>query len=88
MKILNLTVFVCHLGGPFSVVFFKKKKIISYSYVTYFIRCYWSRSIKVIEIGQAASSAKIKPNPGSVITVFRILCKLGLSHALTCLSHV
>ena len=64
---------------------FSKKKIINYSHVTYFIRCYWSHNIKVIEIGQAASSVKIKVNPGSVITVFRILCKLGLRHALTCL---
>ena len=34
---------------------------------------------------QTASSAKIEPNPGRVITVFRILCKLDLSHALNML---
>ena len=42
--------------------------------MTHFIRFYWSYNIKVIEIGQAASSAMIKPNPGRVNTVFRILC--------------
>ena len=76
---------VCHLGDPFSVVF-PKKKTINYGHVTYFIKCYWSYNIKVVEVGQAASSAKVKPNPGRVIIVFRILCKLGFSHALTCLS--
>ena len=49
-----------------------------------FYRFYLSYNIKVIEIGQAASSAMIKPNSGRIITVFR---KLGLSNALTiCLS--
>ena len=32
---------VCHLGGPFSVVF-PKNKTINYSHVTHFIRFYWS----------------------------------------------
>ena len=41
-KILNLTVIVCHLGGPFSVVFPKNKTAICYSHVTYFITFYWS----------------------------------------------
>ena len=86
VKMLNLTVIACHLGGPFSVAF-PKRKTINLSHVTHFIRFYWSYKIKVVEIGQAASFAKIKPNPGRVITVFRILCKLGLSHALTCLRH-
>ena len=40
-KIQNLTVFVCHLGGPFSVVF-PKNKTINYSHVTHFIRFNWS----------------------------------------------
>ena len=82
MKMLNLTVTVFHFGSPFSVVF-PKKKTINYSHVTYFIRFYWSQSIKVVEIGQAVSSAKIKPTPGRVNAVFQVLCKLGLSHALT-----
>ena len=76
---------LCHLCGPFSVVF-PKKQIIIYSHVTYFIRCYWSHNIKVVEIGQAACSAKITPNPASEMAVFRILCKLGSSHALACFS--
>ena len=58
------------------------KQTINYSHVTYFIRFYRPHSIKVVEIGQAASSAKVKPNPGRVITVFQILCKLGFGHAL------
>ena len=53
--------------------------------MTYFIRCYWSHNIKVIEIGQAASSVKIKLNPDSVITVFQILCKLNARTNLTAL---
>ena len=40
-KILNLTVIVCHLGSPFSVVF-PKNKTINYNHVTYFITFYWS----------------------------------------------
>ena len=82
-----MKVIVCHLGGPFSVVF-PERKTINYSHVTYLIRFYWSYNIKVVEIGQAVSSAKIKPNPGRLITVFRIKCKLGSSHALTCLRFV
>ena len=73
VKILNLTVIVCHLGGLFSVVF-PKNKTVKYSHVTHFIRFYWSYNAKVVEIGQGASSAKIKPNPGRVIIVLRILC--------------
>ena len=83
-KMLNLRVTVCHLGGPFSAVF-PEKKTINYSHVTYFIRLYWSYNIKVFEIVQAVSSTKIKPNSGRVIADFRILCKLDLSHSLTCL---
>ena len=82
VKILNLTVIVCHLGGPFSVVF-PKKKTINCSLVTYFIRFY---CIKFVKIGPTNSFAKIKLNPFRVISVSHILCKLGLSHALTCLS--
>ena len=41
---------------------FPKKKTINYSHVTHFIRFYWCYYIKVVEIGYAASSAKIKPN--------------------------
>ena len=37
VKILNLTVIVCHLGGPFSVVF-PKIKTINYSHVTKFFQ--------------------------------------------------
>ena len=74
VKIENLTLIVCHLGGPFSAVF-PKNKTINYSHVTYFIRFYWSYNIKVVEISLAASSVKIKPNPGREITVCRILCK-------------
>ena len=44
VKIQNLTVIVCHLGGPFSVVF-PKNKTINYSHVTHFIRFYWSYNI-------------------------------------------
>ena len=55
--------------------------------MSYFIRFYWSYSIKVVGIGYAANAAQIIPNPRRVITVFLILCKLGLSHALTCLSY-
>ena len=40
-KILNLTVILCRLAGPFSVVF-PKNKTINYSHVTYFITFYWS----------------------------------------------
>ena len=40
VKMLNLTAIVCHLGGPFSVVF-PKNKTIKYSHVTQFIRVYW-----------------------------------------------
>ena len=40
-KILNLTVIVCHLDGPFLLVF-PKNKTINYSHVTYFITFYWS----------------------------------------------
>ena len=47
--ILTLTAIVCHLGGPFSVVF-PKIKTINYSHVTHFIRFYWSYNIKVVEI--------------------------------------
>ena len=43
---------------------FPKKKTVNYSHVTYFIRFYWFYNIKVVEIGQAACSAKIKPDPG------------------------
>ena len=50
VKILNLTAIVCHLGGPFSIVF-PKNKTINYSHVTQFIRFYWSYNIKVVEIG-------------------------------------
>ena len=73
VTILNLTGIVCHLGGLFSVVF-PKNKTVKYSHVTHFIRFYWSYNAKVVEIGQGASSAKIKPNPGRVIIVLRILC--------------
>ena len=84
VKTLNLTAIACHLGGPFTVVF-PKNKTINYCHVTHLIRFYWSYNIKVVEIGYAANSAQIIPNPGRVITVLLILCKLGLSHALTCL---
>ena len=33
---------------------------------------YWPYNIMVVEVGQAASSAKIKPNPGRVSAVFQI----------------
>ena len=82
VKILNFTVIVCHLGGPFSVVS-RKKKTINYSHVTHVIRFCCSYNVKVVEIDQAAGFAEIKTNLFIVITVFRILCKLGLSHALT-----
>ena len=39
----------------------------------FFIACFYN--IKVVEIGYAANSAQIIPNPGRVITVFLILCK-------------
>ena len=48
LKILNLTAIVCHLSGPFSVVF-SKIKTINYSHVIHIIRCYWSNNIKVVE---------------------------------------
>ena len=86
MKILNLTAIVCHLGGLFSVVF-PKNKTINYSHVTNFIGFYWFYNIKVVEIGYAVNSAQIILNLARVITVLLILCKLGLSHALTCLSR-
>ena len=59
-----------------------QRKRINYSHVTYFIRCDWSHAAGnwVYGIDQAASSAKIKSHLGRVKTVFRILCKLGLSH--------
>ena len=85
VKILNLTAIVYLLGGPFSVVF-PKSKTIYYCHVTYFIRFYCSYSIKVMGIGYTANSAQIIPNRRRVITVFLILCKLGLSPALACLS--
>ena len=85
VKILNLTAIVYLLGGPFSVVF-PKSKTIYYCHVTYFIRFYCSYTINVVGIGYAANSAQIMPNCYRVITVFLILCKLDLSHALTCLS--
>ena len=66
VKILNLTAIVCHLGGPFSVVF-PKNKTINYCHVTHFIRFYWSYNIKFVEIGYLANSKKIIPNPGRVI---------------------
>ena len=84
VKILNTTAIACHLGSPFSVSF-PKHKTINYRHMTHFVRCYWSYNIKVVEIGCAANSAQIIPNRDRVITVLLILCKLGLSHALTCL---
>ena len=39
VKMLTLTAIVCHLGGPFSVVFLKNKTI-NYSHVTKCIRVY------------------------------------------------
>ena len=87
VKILNSTAIACHLGGPFSIVF-PKNKTINYRHVTHFVRCYWSNNIKVVEIGCAANSAQIISNHGRVTTVLLILCKLGLSHALTCLSRI
>ena len=50
LKIVNLTVIVCHLGGPFSVVF-PKIKTINYSHVTHLIRFYWCYNMTVVEIG-------------------------------------
>ena len=89
IKILNMTATACHLRGPFSVVFPKSEQLIIVTWpgaITWpILSFYWSYNIKVVEIGQAASSAKILPNPGRVITDFLTLCKLGLSHALTCL---
>ena len=64
---------------------FRKNKTINYCHVTHFIRFYWSYNIKVVEIGYPAKSKQLISNPGRVITVFLILCKLGLSHALTCM---
>ena len=69
VKILALRVIVCYLDGLFSVVF-PKKHTIKYSNVTRLVGCYLSYKIKVVETGQAASSAMIKPNPGGVISVF------------------
>ena len=48
----------------------------------------WPILSDFIEIGYPANSKEIITNPGRVITVFLIICKLGLSHALTCLSTV
>ena len=67
---------------PIFAVVFPTMKAINYSHVNLFIRFYWYYYIKVVKISQPASSAKIKPNPFRVISVFRILCKLGLSHAV------
>ena len=53
---------------PIFAVVFATKKAINYSHENLFIRFYWYYYIKV--------------NPFRVITVFRILCKLGLSHAV------
>ena len=39
VKIPNLSAIVCHLGGPFSVIF-PRNKTINYSHVTHFIRLY------------------------------------------------
>ena len=55
VKILLLTVFECHFGGPFSIVFQIRD---NYSHVTHFIIFYWSYNIKVVEIGKAASEMK------------------------------
>ena len=88
LKILNMTVIVCHLSGPFSVVFPKKKTInlVTCRILPDLIGLTISRSSRMVRM-PVQQRWKVKPNPGRIITVFRILCKLGLIHALTCLSH-
>ena len=71
----------CHLGGPSSVVF-PKRKTINYCHVTYFIRFYWSYSIKVIGIGYAANYVQIILNRRRVITVFSDFMQIRLEPCL------
>ena len=57
-----MTVIVCHLSGPFSVVFLKKKTN-NYGHVTYFTRFNWSHNFKVIAIGKASDFMQIRFEP-------------------------
>ena len=45
LKIVNLTVIVCHLGGPFSVVF-PRKKTVNYNHVIYNITFFIGLTIR------------------------------------------
>ena len=58
------------------------------TYFIYLIRFYWPFNTEDVEISHAASSAKIKAtDPCRVITVFRILCKIGLGRAFNMLQE-
>ena len=73
IKILNLTVIVCHFGGPFSDVCLKKK-FLKFIHVTYFIRLV---RLPVCKDWTESWQSNY---------CFSDCMQLGLGHALTCLS--